>query len=132
MPYDFEVSATNCELAREILNVGMDAWTAARDWARSYSYDCVEYVIQTPSASQIFLTLYLAGLIPAIIGWAVLYRRGASPDELFKWGICCVLLPGIGPFVALLGFLHLSGDFGRFPVAGSMQEVDGRNADNSY
>jgi len=132
MPFEFEVASTNCELAQKILDVGIEAYQTAWDLLTTYSYTCVESVSLRPSASQIFLTLYVVGLIPTIIGWAVLYRRGAPTDAFFKWGICCAVIPIFGPFVALLGFVNLSGAFGRFSVAGSLQKAGNRNADHPH
>ena len=130
MPTNFEVAATNCELAREILDVGIEAYKAVRDSATAYSYTCVENV--EPSASQILLTLYVLGLIPTLIGWTVLYCRRAPVDAFFKWGICCVVLPVFGPFVALLGFVKLPEAIARYSVAGSWQEAGNRNADDPH
>ncbi len=132
MPINFEVAATNCKLAREILDVGIEAYKSGRDPATAYSYTCVENVELTPSATQIFLTLYVLGLIPTLIGWAVLYRRRAPVDAFFKWGICCVVLPAFGPFVALLSFVKLPEAIARYSVAGSWQEVGNPNADDPH
>ncbi len=73
---DFEVVATDCQLAGEILDVGIEAYTAARDSATAYNYICVGNASLSPSPSQIFLSFYIVGLIPTLIGWAILYRQG--------------------------------------------------------
>ncbi|MDE2634793.1 MAG: hypothetical protein OXI30_00390 [Chloroflexota bacterium] len=132
MPYEFEVAATSCELAREILDVGIEAYKAVHNSATAYNYMCVENVSLAPPASQIFLTVYLVGLIPSIIGWSVLYRRGAPAGAFFKWGICCGVVPVFGPIVALLGSGIVSGAFGRSVVIGRLQEVGNRNADDTH
>lgn len=113
MPVEFEVIANNCELASQVLDAGIKSYAAMRDLEPSYSFTCAENARPTISAWQFFLSIYAVVLIPAVIGWAVLYRKGARTDKFFMWGIGSVLFPIIMPLVALMKF----GEIFAIPVA---------------
>lgn len=103
MPFEFEAAANNCEFAAQVLDAGIEAYVTARDLATEITYICVE---NWPAASawQVFLYIYAVVLIISLAGWVVFYRRGASSDRLFKWGMVSFVLPPLAPIVAILNF----------------------------
>lgn len=103
MPFEFEVASNNCEFAAQVLDAGIEAYVTARDLTTEIIYICVENWPAT-SAWQLFLYIYAVVLIFALAGWVVFYRRGASSDRLFKWGIVSFLFPPLAPIVALFNF----------------------------
>ena len=104
MPTNFEVVATNCELAQEILDAGIEAYVANLANTPDYQYICIEKMEPAFSAWQIFLAIYMVLLIPTFISWVVLHRKGAPADQLLILGAMSMILPVIAPIVVLMNF----------------------------
>ena len=102
MPTNFEVVATNCELAQEILDAGIEVFAANLADESDFVYSCIENAETSLTAWQIFLAIYTVLLIPAFISWVVLHRKGAAAEELLILGAMSMILPVIAPIVALM------------------------------
>ena len=128
----FEIAATNCEVVGQILDAGIASYVAGLDQARDFVFTCSETIELSPSASQIFLRFYILFLIPTLIGWAILYRRGAKASEFFEWGIVAVVVPIIGPLVSPLSFVKIPTVLGRVEMIRYNQETGNRHANDPF
>jgi hypothetical protein len=104
VPTSFEVVATNCELAQQILDAGNEVFKANLANDSELVYTCIEKASRSLTAWQVFLAIYIVLLIPTFVGWVVLYRKGAPSDQLLALGVLSMLLPVFAPLVALMGF----------------------------
>lgn len=104
MPSNFDVVATNCELAQEILDAGIEAYVANLASAPDYQYNCIEKMEQALAAWQIFLAIYVVLLIPTFISWVVLHRKSAPANQLLFLGVMSLIFPFIAPIVVLMNF----------------------------
>lgn len=102
MPTKFEVVATNCKLAQEILDAGIEAFVANFANTPDYEYICIEKMEPVFSAWQIFLAIYIVLLIPTFISWVVLHRKSAPADQFFILGTMSMILPVIAPIVVFI------------------------------
>ena len=133
MPINFEVAATNCELAREILDAGIQDYVGNLANESEYLYTCIENIKPSLSAWQIFLAIYIALLIPAFICWVVLHRKGASADQLIILGVLSLLMPAIGPIIMLLSLDQKAVALGVAMEAGPGLLIERRrDADDQY
>ena len=48
------------------------------------------------------LGLYVLGVILFFIAWYYLYRKGASPRDVFYWGALALIVPILGPLVTII------------------------------
>lgn len=104
MPTNIEVVATNCELAQEILDAGIEEFAANLANESEFAYTCIENIEPSLSAWQIFMAIYVMLLIPTFISWIVLRRKGAPADQLLILGAMSMIFPFIAPIVALMNF----------------------------
>lgn len=131
MPVEFEVTANNCEIASQVLDAGIASYAAERAAQLDFQYSCLETMEPALTAWQIILAIYVVALIPAIIGWAVLYIRGEPTDKFFNWGALSFLMPIVGPLLALmpvderLGYMLIFAPNRKSPSQGN------RHADNA-
>ena len=102
MPVEFEVVTNNCEIVSQVLDAGITSHVADHVTKPDFQYTCIETMEPSLTAWQIFLAIYVVALIPAILGWAVLYLKGEQTDKFFKWGSLSFVVPLVGPLLALV------------------------------
>lgn len=109
----FQIITDNCDVVGRIIEAGIDDTLPA---VSSLEWTCIEtapdaagglhsgMVGFAPSFVAIELTM-LAGLLSFVLiplAWIALYRRGAPARDLLFWGALAVVIPLLGPLVALL------------------------------
>ena len=98
---NIEVAATHCDIATHILDAGIASFQDAQV-QQTFQYTCVEQAQPALTNWQMLLSIYLVVMIPALIVWAILYRKGLGRAEFFKWGVASFLMPVLAPFAALV------------------------------
>lgn len=116
MPVEFQVVTNNCEIVSQVLDAGIPSYLADRAVKPEFQYSCIETMEPALTAWQIFLTIYVVALMPAIVGWAVLYFKGKQADKFFKWGALSFCMPLVGPFLALIPVDENSGFVNKMAV----------------
>ena len=117
MPAEFEVVANNCELVKQILDAGIDAYAAARVGEPALQFTCMETSEPALGALQICLAIYFTLVIPTLIAWAILYRRGEPAESLCMLGGLSMIFPLVAPIIMLSNFGHSANAGGRVLLA---------------
>lgn len=131
MPSEFEVVTNNCEIVSQVLDAGIASYVAERVAQLDFQYTCIEILDQSLTTWQIFLAIYVVALIPAIIGWAVLYIKGEPTDKLLKLGFLSFMMPLFGPLLALIPLDEHSGFISKLAVARKTSRQGNQHADNA-
>ena len=130
MPIGFEVTANNCEIASQVLDAGIKAYSTVRDLDSEFAYTCLEKG-SSISAWELALYVYAVALLCTLVGWIYFYHRGATADRLLKWGIVSVVFPVVGTLVALLNFGDSNQSLNTSIARGKWSQKDQPSADDS-
>lgn len=132
MPVQFEVVTNSCEIVSQVLDVGIASYVAERAVNLDFQYVCAETTEPSLTAWQIFQAIYVIALVPAFVGWIVLYLKGERADKFLKWGVLAFAMPVAGPLFALIPVDDRTGFIWILPVNRRAPRQGGRHADDAY
>lgn len=111
-----ELSGLNCRIGSDIFDAAFDVMSEALSAVVDTVYYSCKVSDSTSSWGEFHpglyspepfvwpeaLGLYLLSLILFFIAWYNLYRKGASPRDVFYWGALALIVPILGPLVTII------------------------------